>query len=148
MLLACVLLSGIPVAELRTAEWEYFTAETGEIDLCSPLTDSYQTFRLNAPTLDLIRQQMEDSYGMWVFHDLGQVLKFEDLNAALYRICTNANLRALTIDDLQRTHDYIAIGIGLCEAVGPVHLSSTSRQSSTPGTITDDETGQIYLVAA
>lgn len=110
-LLACVLLSGIPADLLAVAEWA--NDDMTAVAIAVPKFNREQVGALSKATMERMRQIASLGDGYSVFLCDGHLVTPDTLAITLRRVAQRAGTPNLTLDDLQRTHDYIAVCNGL-----------------------------------
>lgn len=120
-LLTCTLLSGIPAINLTTATWDELTIEKHVLGAFSPLSENDEVYDLNPPATALLRRWSRESmyYSEFIFNHWGEQLGDDHIEEVVARIGRRAGIPSLTTDDLQRSHEIIALGVALCDVPMP-----------------------------
>jgi len=117
-LLACALLSGISVRDLALARWHDLDLDGHSIDSYVIASGGYERRLLNPPTHALLHRWQFEARAFFdlLFGEDAEQIDLDDVQATLNRIARVAGIPALSFDDLQRSHEYIALGVALCDA--------------------------------
>ena len=134
-LLTCTLLSGIPAINLTTARWTDLNVEKHVLVAYSPLSDNDEEYILNPPATTLLRHWSRDSmrYSDLIFNHFGDQLANSDLEEVVERIGRRAGIPTVSIDDLERSHEIIALGVALCDVPMPAPQTSTDLDDHPAG---------------
>lgn len=138
-LLTCTLLSGIPAIDLTTAEWKELKLDKGVLHAFSPLSENEEVHDLNPPATALLSRWSLESmyYSELIFNRWSEQLNYDILEEVVDRIGRRAGIPSLSISDLQRSHEIIALGVALCDV--PTPAPQVSNDPSNQSTCTDAE---------
>ncbi|MGB0129965.1 MAG: hypothetical protein WBP72_20160 [Rhodocyclaceae bacterium] len=115
----CVLLTGLPANILARAYWVDSDPKAARIAFFDAAKQRYKVCRPDALALEQMYGVASPGFPFWVFPRHGRPMRNSDRQATLRRIAERALLPGLVQDDLQRTHEYIALCAGLRHATVP-----------------------------